>query len=348
MPWYDPGQHTLIHKFAIDNTNVDYVASNLVQWSPLSAYSMSEDSSWFFRILTSTRSPQLATHLSILDDDLQLEWVLLNIEPGEEFKSSRYMGDKLYLVTFERTDPLFVIDLENPKKPNIIGELKIPGYSSYLHPYAPEEDGKQYLLWLGYATTENQRWWIITNWIKLDLYEIDYNETDTNRYVSTKQLHTKTRWEQNSYSEALENPRMFVWDQNRQLVVLPMVLSDVEKAQNCNVQYDANGNEISRNCWENDKVDTAFAGLKAINVTVDDWISDMYSFDFTDKLREFMVDNGQIYEQEVWSRAIYPWQFSQLHFRVGYLGDVLYTLNNAFAHFTIMEGNQERYIEFSE
>jgi uncharacterized secreted protein with C-terminal beta-propeller domain len=82
---------------------------------------------------------------------------LLNIEPGEEFKSSRYMGDKLYLVTFERTDPLFVIDLENTKKPKIVGELKIPGYSTYLHPYAPAKDGKQYLLGLGYATTENQR-----------------------------------------------------------------------------------------------------------------------------------------------------------------------------------------------
>jgi uncharacterized secreted protein with C-terminal beta-propeller domain len=52
--------------------------------------------------------------------------MLLNIEPGEEFKASRYMGDKLYLVTFERTDPLFVIDMEDTKKPKIIGELKIP------------------------------------------------------------------------------------------------------------------------------------------------------------------------------------------------------------------------------
>jgi hypothetical protein len=87
--------------------------------------------------------------------------------------------------------------------------------------------------------------------------------------VSTKQVYTKTRGEQNSYSEALENPRMFVWDEKRKLVVLPMVLSDVEKAQNCNIQYDASGNEIARNCWENDSVDTVFAGLKAITVDID-------------------------------------------------------------------------------
>lgn len=72
--------------------------------------------------------------------------MLMNIEPGEEFKSSRYIGDKLYLVTFERTDPLFVIDLENIRKPKIIGKLKIPGFSSYLHPYAKMKNGKQYLI----------------------------------------------------------------------------------------------------------------------------------------------------------------------------------------------------------
>ena len=52
--------------------------------------------------------------------------MLMNIEPGEEFKSSRYIGDKLYLVTFQRTDPLFVIDLANTKKPKILGQLVIP------------------------------------------------------------------------------------------------------------------------------------------------------------------------------------------------------------------------------
>jgi hypothetical protein len=70
-----------------------------------------------------------------------------------------------------------------------------------------------------------------------------------------------------------------------------MILSDVEQAQNCNVQYDANGNEISRNCRENDVVDTDFAGLKAINVDIDSGISEAYSFDFTDELRQYFKDN---------------------------------------------------------
>jgi hypothetical protein len=83
-------------------------------------------------------------------------------------------------------------------------------------------------------------------------------------------------------------------------------------------------------------------------VDIDTWISDAYSYDFTEKLRSYITSNGQFYGNEEWSRAIYPWQFSQLHFRVGYLGDVLYTLNNAFAHFSIMGDNQEAYVGLAE
>jgi inhibitor of cysteine peptidase len=82
---------------------------------------------------------------------------LLNIEPGEQFKAARFMDDKLYLVTFEQIDPLFVIELKDLKQPKILGQLKIPGYSTYLHPYAPASNGVQRLLGIGYDTTTNQR-----------------------------------------------------------------------------------------------------------------------------------------------------------------------------------------------
>ncbi|MBP6256212.1 beta-propeller domain-containing protein [Patescibacteria group bacterium] len=97
-------------------------------------------------MLTTTRQPQQATHLITLDKQLNKLGSLLNIEPGEQFKASRFMGDKLYLVTFEQIDPLFVVDLASVSTPKIIGELKIPGYSTYLHPWAPEANGVQRLL----------------------------------------------------------------------------------------------------------------------------------------------------------------------------------------------------------
>lgn len=127
LPRYPEGQNSLIHKFDVEPSGtLEYVASNVVSGTPLNQYSMSEDAAGNFRLLTTSRGNQVTTHLFVLDKELDLEGLLLNIEPGEEFKAARYIGDKLYLVTFEQIDPLFVIDIADTSNPEIIGELKIP------------------------------------------------------------------------------------------------------------------------------------------------------------------------------------------------------------------------------
>jgi hypothetical protein len=126
---------------------------------------------------------------------------------------------------------------------------------------------------------------------------------------------------------------MFVRDQKRKLVVLPMILSKHDKGQNCSIEYDQNGKEIYRNCWENDRYDTTFAGLKAIKIDIAEGIQESYSYDFV----ELLKNDTQVYD--TWGGSIYPRQFTQLDFRVGYMGDVLYTLNNLFGHFAIMGGD---------
>lgn len=87
--------------------------------------------------------------LYILDEDLTISGSIGNIAPGERIYSARFMGNIGYFVTFRETDPLFSVDLEDPTKPTIIGSLKIPGFSSYLHPYGDnlllgigQEDGE--------------------------------------------------------------------------------------------------------------------------------------------------------------------------------------------------------------
>ncbi|MBQ9553485.1 beta-propeller domain-containing protein [bacterium] len=87
---------------------------------------MDEDSNGNFRILTRVFENESYTNLYVLDKNLSLAGKLEKIEPGEEFKSSRYIGDKLYLVTFEQIDPLFVIDIADITNPKILGELEIP------------------------------------------------------------------------------------------------------------------------------------------------------------------------------------------------------------------------------
>ena len=176
--WYYRNENTLVHKFNLWKS-VQYQDSTIIPGTPLNQYSMDEDDSGNFRILTTTWYDQNATHLSILDKDMKLKWNLMNIEPGENFKSSRYIWDKLYLVTYQNIDPLFVVDLENPSKPKIIGELKIPGYSTYLHPYSDAKNGVQYLIWLGYSTTDNGYGGLKQDNTKIDLYKIDYNGHET-------------------------------------------------------------------------------------------------------------------------------------------------------------------------
>ena len=171
-------ENTLIHKFNLEKS-VKYQDSTIIPWTPLNQYSMDEDDEWNFRILTTTYYDKKATHLSNLDANMKLKWNLMNIEPWENFKSSRYIWDKLYLVTYQNIDPLFVVDIENPSKPKIIGELKIPGYSTYLHPYSDAKNWVQYLIWLGYSTTDNWYGGLKQDNTKIDLYKIDYKDHET-------------------------------------------------------------------------------------------------------------------------------------------------------------------------
>lgn len=73
--------------------------------------------------------------LYILDDKMELTSKLSGIAPGEQIYSARFMGDIAYFVTFKNVDPLFSVDLSNPSKPKILGQLKISGFSNYLHLY---------------------------------------------------------------------------------------------------------------------------------------------------------------------------------------------------------------------
>lgn len=347
LPWFWWGeQHTLLHKFDIKTKWLDYRATSLVPWNPLTQYSMSEDSRGNFRLITQTRNPQLDTHLFVLDKDLVLEWMIRNIQPNEQFKSSRFIGNKLYLVTFERTDPLFVIDIADVTSPEIIWELKIPWYSTYLHPYAPALDGKQYLIGLWYDTSENEWWGTITNWVKVDLYEIDYTTRDDDWMIAVSQKYTETYGEQGSRSEALENPRMVVWDESRNLLVVPMLLQNQEEVKNCTIQYDSDGNEIAKNCYESNTQDTTFAWLKAITIDKDSGISEYSSYDYSKELQSSKEKYPKEYEDT--NSGIYPWEFRQFMFRVWYLGDVLYSLNNAFGHFVIMWSDEEIYLPFND
>jgi hypothetical protein len=150
MPYFRTTENTLIHKMQISGLTATYLDSTIIPGTPINQYAMDEDKSGNFRVVTRSWNDEQTTNLYILDKNLELTGKLEGIAPKENFQSSRFIGDKLYLVTFQQIDPLFVIDVADAKNPKILGELKMPGYSTYLHPY-----DENHLIGIGYDTQDS-------------------------------------------------------------------------------------------------------------------------------------------------------------------------------------------------
>jgi len=114
--------------------------------------------------------------LYILDEKLEMLGSIENLAKDEEIYSARFIGDTAYFVTFRQTDPLFSVDLSDPQNPKIMGELKIPGFSSYLHPYG---DGQ--LLGIGMDGNESGT----NGYAKLSMYDVSdpYAVEEVHKYV---------------------------------------------------------------------------------------------------------------------------------------------------------------------
>lgn len=115
--------------------------------------------------------------LYILDEDLNIAGQINDIAKEEQVYSVRFMGDIGYFVTFKQVDPLFSVDLSDPAAPEIIGELKIPGFSEYLHPYG---EGK--LLGIGMSVDQEG---VTTEGVKISMFDISdpAGVQETDNYV---------------------------------------------------------------------------------------------------------------------------------------------------------------------
>ncbi len=122
---------TRLYAFRLQD-GIAYTGSAQVKGTTLNQFSM-DSFGGYYRIATTASSGSLVT---VLNQDLEPVGELSGIAKGETIYAARFMGDSAYLVTFRQTDPLFIIDLSNPSAPKVTGELKIPGFSNYLHPYS--------------------------------------------------------------------------------------------------------------------------------------------------------------------------------------------------------------------
>lgn len=202
------GSKTQIIKFDLDNGKINYKAENTIEGRVLNQFSASEDENENFRIAVTketynaqTNSNDTNNKLFILDKELNIIGNLENLANGENIYSVRFMGKKAYIVTYKQVDPLFVIDLSDPQNPTKQGELKIPGYSTYLHPF-----DETHIIGFGYDTnsdgTRNRN-----NGLKLSMFDV----TDMN---NPKELFTEIIGNSSTYSEATYNHKAILYMDN--------------------------------------------------------------------------------------------------------------------------------------
>ncbi|MBQ3497870.1 MAG: beta-propeller domain-containing protein [Clostridia bacterium] len=154
----DLGPMTKIHRFSIKDGTIRSEATGEVKGRMLNQFSIDEKGE-YIRVATTTGT---ANSVYVLDKSLKEVSKITDIAKGETIQSVRYIGDYGYVVTFRQTDPLFVIDFKDMKKPKIVGELKIPGFSSYLHPF------NGYLVGIGTDGDDNGT----TDALKISLFDI--------------------------------------------------------------------------------------------------------------------------------------------------------------------------------
>ena len=128
---YESGKESIdIIALDVDGMNITYRAEGNVEGTLLNQFSMDEYNG-YFRVATTEWED--GSNVFVLDENLQVVGKIENIAKGEQIYSVRFMGDRGYIVTFETMDPFFTVDLSDPSNPVICGELKLPGYSNYLH-----------------------------------------------------------------------------------------------------------------------------------------------------------------------------------------------------------------------
>ena len=204
---------TVIHKFSYLDNSVDYAATGQVKghvgWQ--NSHLRFSEKSDLLRVVTSQRDEQtndLEHMLFVLEpNDIQELELIAHLpndkrtakigKPGEDVYAVRYFGDKAYIVTFERIDPLYVLDLSEPRDPKLAGELEVPGYSAYLQPLSDD-----FVLGIGQQIDPNTSNNNIVEGAKIELYDV--SDMQSPQVVSTlvfENGYTPAEWDYHALTQ---------------------------------------------------------------------------------------------------------------------------------------------------
>ncbi|MHB8126118.1 MAG: beta-propeller domain-containing protein [Desulfitobacteriaceae bacterium] len=232
--------NTLVYKFSLKQGETNYLGQGEVPGIILNQFSLDENAG-YLRIATTTgnawdTNKLLRNNIYILDQTLKICGKLEDLAPGEKIYSVRFMGNRGYMVTFQTVDPLFVLDLKDPANPKVLGELKIPGYSNYLHPY-----DENHLLGFGKDAVETADSNGLNGEVRKTAYYLGmkvalFDVTDVNNPV---ELYQESIGDRGTESEVLHNHKALLFDREKNLLAFPVSVFEVKESK-----FDAYGNPV--------------------------------------------------------------------------------------------------------
>ena len=224
--------NTHLLKFSLNNGKIKFNSETDINGQINNQFSMDENGE-YFRIATTITGnlwnidENTSNNLYILNDKLEEVGKITGFAKEERIYSVRYVGDKAYIVTFKQTDPLFAIDLSNPTNPQILGELKLPGYSTYLHPY-----DENHIIGFGYDTKEDGTR-ITTNGLKMVMFDV----TDLN---NPKVLFKTNIGDKNTSSEFIWNHKAVLYSKEKNIIAFPILNYGIKQTNSRAVIYEIN------------------------------------------------------------------------------------------------------------
>ncbi|GJM26105.1 MAG: hypothetical protein DHS20C16_25200 [Phycisphaerae bacterium] len=211
---------TDIYKFAVVEDGTELAATGSVPGRVLNQYSMGEHNGFlrlastvgptFNRLGQNTSESKNNVYvLEQVEDTLTVAGSVEGLAPGESIQSARFLGDRGFVVTFVQIDPLFTLDLSDPRDPKVVGELKVPGFSTFITPM-----GENHLLTIGRDTNDDFGF-VRADGVRLSIFDV----TD---FANPQLAHSETIGSGGAYSEALFNPKAFTYFEQRNLLAFPV------------------------------------------------------------------------------------------------------------------------------
>ena len=222
--------NTTIYKFKLNNSRIELLAKGTVNGNVNDQFSMDEydgnlriattsvivlepekTEEYSPGIMRTTRAKTTTVNnLYVLNENLEEIGRLEDLAPDEKIYSARFIGDVGYIVTFKQIDPLFVIDLSDPTNPIVKGELKIPGYSSYLHPY-----DENHVIGIGYNTEENGYGGTVNTTMKMSMFDV--SDLENPQEIFNVDIGTDY-----AYSEITYNHKVLLYKKSENLIGFPV------------------------------------------------------------------------------------------------------------------------------